>query len=198
MAHERETWQALGLTRSQRAVALAAPGSGCGGRRADASGAWVASAMMPFGLARQAEPTPGVQFDVLVLVGAHRYSWRWPGSLCVLVAPCPEAHSTGNETVVGDRRGSAHESAGLAPPVAIGVRAALQRAAHRDPGALHGGCGCGRGGRRRRGLGVRLQLGSAGAHARASTASAGTRESTTVSPSDPSRTAPAAGSAAPA
>lgn len=128
-ADERETWQALGLTRAQRAVGLAAPAlvaAGAGSLVALA-GAWLASAMMPFGLARQAEPTPGMQFDALVLLG---------GAVAILFALSGIAllfswRHARERTPRGTKRSSVIdgvlEAARAAPPVAIGVRAALQR-----------------------------------------------------------------------
>ena len=81
-SEDRDTWQALGLTRAQRAVALALPSLGAVGVGAIPAllGAWLASPLMPMGLARRAEPTPGLQFDVLVLVGGQ---CCWSSRSCV-------------------------------------------------------------------------------------------------------------------
>jgi hypothetical protein len=70
-SEECEAWQALGFTRSQRAVVLAMPVlfATLIGATIAVLAAWLASTLMPMGLARRAEPTPGLQLDALVLVG---------------------------------------------------------------------------------------------------------------------------------
>ena len=60
---------ALGMRRRQRAAAIAVPSlvATALGVGVAVLGAWLASPLMPFGVARQAEPSPGFAFDPLVL-----------------------------------------------------------------------------------------------------------------------------------
>lgn len=70
-ARDAETLRALGITSSARSAALvliAAPVA-VGGAVAAALVAWLASPIMPVGLARRAEPDPGLAADWSVLVG---------------------------------------------------------------------------------------------------------------------------------
>ncbi|MEX2100281.1 MAG: FtsX-like permease family protein [Acidimicrobiia bacterium] len=126
---QRETWHALGLTRTQRAFVLAAPALVATGAGAFIAlvGAWLTSGRMPLGLAREAEPSPGMQFDTLVLAGgvvaivivlcgiAVLFAWRQ--------ASRGAASATRRMSVIGGML----EAGGAAPPIAIGVRAALER-----------------------------------------------------------------------
>ena len=127
-AAERATWHALGLTRAQRAFASAGPtvlAAGVGGVIAIV-GALCGSALMPIGLAREAEPSPGLQFDALVLTGgalalvtavsgiAVLLAWRRADASVTPVRPRPSKIS------------QALEASGAPPSLRIGGRAALE------------------------------------------------------------------------
>ena len=66
---EHEALRSIGLTRSERALAVGLPAVPIAlfGAVLGVLGAWLASPIMPMGLARKAEPTPGLDFDPLVL-----------------------------------------------------------------------------------------------------------------------------------
>ena len=137
-SEDQDTWRALGLTRAQRAVALALPplSATLAGTAFALVGAWLASTLMPMGLARRAEPTPGLHFDVPVLVGgsvmvvvllsamALLFAWRHtrPPSTRVQVGP----------SVLGP----AFERVHIAPSLDIGLRAALESRRGRDAVAV--------------------------------------------------------------
>jgi hypothetical protein len=127
-AEERAIWQALGLTRTQRSVALSATSVGGVGLGAVLAllGAWLSSPLLPVGLARRAEPTPGLQFDVVVLGAgaaiviavlwcvAFQFAWRQARAASEPVSVRPGA------------LGRALETLKVTPSLDIGLRAALE------------------------------------------------------------------------
>jgi len=66
---DHEVLRSLGLTRAQRALAVGIPAvpTALLGALVGVLGAWLASPLLPMGLARKAEPDPGLHFDGLVL-----------------------------------------------------------------------------------------------------------------------------------
>jgi hypothetical protein len=120
----------LGMSRLQRATAIAGPLllAVVAGVIAAVLGAWLASPLMPFGVAARAEPHPGMHFDATTLVfGAIAIA-------VVLVAIAAiAAWRTARSGWSADRvrqRPSvvarSLERVGLAPPVTIGVGMALR------------------------------------------------------------------------
>ena len=127
-AEERETWLALGLTRAQRSIVLAFPPGGAVmvGTMLAVMGAWLASPLMPMGLARQAEPAPGFHFDALVLVVGGAAT---AVALVAIVLVVAWRHAHPASTPVTRRPsapGRALENINLAPSLGIGVRAAIE------------------------------------------------------------------------
>ncbi len=128
-AEARETWTALGLTRVQRSITLALPPvvAVVVGAAIAVVGAWLASPLTPMGLARRAEPSPGLRFDALVL-GAG--SAAIAVVLVALVLAIAWRHADPVD-VVAVRRPSALaralEHVSRAPPIRIGVQAAVDR-----------------------------------------------------------------------
>ncbi|MGH9014743.1 MAG: FtsX-like permease family protein [Acidimicrobiia bacterium] len=125
---ERDTWEALGLTRAQRAVALALSSLAAAvvGSALALMGAWLASPLMPLGLARQAEPSPGFQFDVLVLVGG---SAVLAAVLCSIALLLAWRHARPVSTQASLRPSPLRrvfEIANIRPTLGIGLRAALE------------------------------------------------------------------------
>jgi hypothetical protein len=123
----RDTWRALGLTRAQRAVALALPSLGAAvvGAALALLGAWLASVLMPMGLARRAEPDPGLHFDGLVLVGGGvvvvALFWALALVLAWRAAGPPGVQVSARTSAVG----RVVDTLNLSPPVGVGLRAAL-------------------------------------------------------------------------
>jgi hypothetical protein len=120
----------LGLSRRRRATAVAAPlllalGSGL---LLALVGAWLASPLMPFGVAGRAEPDAGLHFDALALLAG--------GAVLGVVLAVITLAAAWRATRAGAfderlrRRPSvvvrALEAAGLAPPATVGVGMALQ------------------------------------------------------------------------
>lgn len=68
-AGDQEVLRSLGLTRARRALAVGVPAVPVTlvGAALGVLGAWLASPVLPMGLARKAEPHPGMHFDGLVL-----------------------------------------------------------------------------------------------------------------------------------
>ena len=68
-AGDQDVLRSLGLTRTQRALAVGLPALPVVlfGALVGVVGAWLASPLLPMGLARKAEPDPGLHFDGLVL-----------------------------------------------------------------------------------------------------------------------------------
>ena len=126
-SEECESWRALGFTRSQRAVVLAVPvlGATLIGTVLAVLAAWLASTLMPMGLARRAEPSPGLQFDALVLIGGAVAAAAVASSVVLLLAwryaPVASAPVPARPSALG----RAVESMNVGPSAGIGVRAAL-------------------------------------------------------------------------
>ena len=120
-------WQALGLTRAQRAVAMALPALGAiiAGSALAVFGAWLASTLLPIGLARQADPSPGRQFDVLVLLGGAAASIAVLSSMALLVAWRHARRARDRISVRRSVVGRVFEVVSLTPSLSIGLRAAL-------------------------------------------------------------------------
>jgi hypothetical protein len=127
-AEARETWMALGLTRVQRSIALAVSPGGAVvvGTALAVVGAWLASPLMPMGLARRAEPAPGFDFDPLVLaVGGGAVAV----ALVAMVLVIAWRHAHPVRTPVTRRPslpGRTLENINLAPSLGIGMRAAVE------------------------------------------------------------------------
>jgi putative ABC transport system permease protein len=126
----------LGLSRRSRTVAIGAPVllAVMLGTSFAVLFAWVASPLLPFGVAGQAEPDPGVHFDALVLVlGALVLivvvgavvavdSWR------AARAPAEQLRALRPSALT-----RAMEAIGLAPAASIGVQMALEPRRGRAP-----------------------------------------------------------------
>ena len=127
-AERQQTWLALGLTRAQRIGALAFPPlvSVVVGASLAFVGAWIASALMPIGLARRAEPHPGVDFDVLVLVVGSAALIAALSAIVLSVAWRQARTSSQSRAPSHVATARVVQAAGLAPTVSIGLRAALQ------------------------------------------------------------------------
>jgi hypothetical protein len=123
----------LGMTRSQRIAAalLALVPSAAGGALIGAVGAVLASPLMPIGLARQAEPDPGLSFDAVViglgLVGmvlvtlalSAAGAWR-PTKTTLADGAVPSGRSRSSGVA------QAMAAAGLPPSATTGARMALE------------------------------------------------------------------------
>lgn len=120
----------LGMSRPQRAFALAGPllVAIVAGTFVAVIGAWLASPLMPFGVAGRAEPDPGLHWDGITLeLGAVLI-------VVVLAAIAVVAAWRTARAAWSDERlrhrpsvvARSLESVGLAPPVTIGVGMALQ------------------------------------------------------------------------
>ena len=129
-ATDHEVLRALGLTRAERALAVGVSTipTAVIGALLGVFVAWLASPIMPMGLARKAEPDPGLHFDAFVLglgfvgvvlvlvVVIAVVSWR--------VARVRAVDDTGPTRPTMAARTSA--SLGVAPTASIGVRMALE------------------------------------------------------------------------
>jgi hypothetical protein len=129
---DHEVLTALGMSRSARraALVLSVLPVALGGALLAATGALLASPLLPIGLARRAEPSPGLSFDAPV-IGL--------GALCVatlvVAVAAGTAWTTTRSTAAARSRPAARTStlaaatwqAGAGPVVANGVRLALDR-----------------------------------------------------------------------
>jgi hypothetical protein len=126
----------LGMARRLRATAIAGPivfAIGVGALGA-VIGAWGASALSPFGLARRAEPHPGLSFDGLALVGGALAIMTLLGAVALAAAALLTSESGEDE---GTRRrpsvlARALEACNLRPAGTIGVGMALHPGRGRD------------------------------------------------------------------
>jgi hypothetical protein len=125
---DRDTWQALGLTRRQRALALALPSlvAVVSGAALAVLGAWLASPLTPIGLARRAEPSPGLDLDAPTLVAGAGLLAVLLGSAALLVSWRQARRAPRAEPERPSALGRAFESVDAAPPLVIGLRAALE------------------------------------------------------------------------
>lgn len=130
---EQPTLRSLGLTRAQRALAAALPAApaALGGATIAVLGAIGLSGRFPMGLARRAEPDPGLRFDGPVLVlGAVAIV------LLVVVVAAVVATRVARSASVDVRRGRQPSTTtftarvvarlGVAPAPAVGARMALE------------------------------------------------------------------------
>lgn len=136
IATDHQIRRALGMTRRQIAggTALAmVPAILAGGLMA-VMGAALASSFLPRGLARQAEPDPGIRLDVAVLAG---------GFLATVLIASAAAWAVGWMLAVPARRDAQRPVRGalgpLPPHVAFGVRMALNPAGDRARAAAWSG-----------------------------------------------------------
>ena len=134
-ATDHEVLRSLGLTRTQGALASGIPAvpTAVIGALLGVLGAWLASPLMPMGLARKAEPDPGLDFDGLalgvgfaavvavLLVVVAVIAWR-----SARVRPTGDAAPT--RTTAAAR---ASARLGVGPTVSIGVRMALESGGRR-------------------------------------------------------------------
>jgi ABC-type antimicrobial peptide transport system permease subunit len=127
-SEQREIWEALGLTRAQRAVAMSVPALGAtlAGSALGAVGAWLASPLMPIGLARVAEPSPGRQFDVLVLGGGTAALIVALTTMTLLLAWWHARPATDRISVRRSVLSRALETVSFNPALGVGLRAALE------------------------------------------------------------------------
>jgi hypothetical protein len=120
----------LGLPRRARASAIAAPVllAVALGTAVAMALAWVASPLLPIGVAREAEPHPGIHFDVLVLpLGALTIILIVGGIVAVQAWRAAGAQIPEHTVLRPSLLTRALENVGLAPPARIGVRMALER-----------------------------------------------------------------------
>jgi len=127
---EHETLRSIGLTRPERALAVGLPAVPIAffGALLGVLGAWLASPIMPMGLARKAEPNPGLDFDPLVLgIGfvaivvalvALVAVIAWRTARVLTTVETAESHTTAVART--------SERLGVAPSASIGVRTALE------------------------------------------------------------------------
>src|SRR5262245_1316574 len=125
--HE-DTLRALGLARSQRwaATVIQAAPIAIGGAVLAVVVAWLASPLFPIGVARDAEPVRGLDFDAATLwVGAVVVF----GSVMVVgaVAAAVVTRQRARAAARPSRATRIMSDAGVAPPVAVGVGFALGR-----------------------------------------------------------------------
>lgn len=120
----------LGMSRAQRAIALAGPLllAVVAGVIVAVMGAWLASPLMPFGVAGRAEPDPGMRWDAMMLGAGAIAIVVVLGAIAVVAAwrtarPGWSAERLRRRPSVVAR---SLESVGLAPPVTIGVGMALE------------------------------------------------------------------------
>lgn len=138
-SEERDTWQALGLTRAQRSAALALPPLGAVviGTALALVGAWLASTLMPMGLARRAEPDPGFHFDALILVGGSALVL---GVLCSMALLVSWRHARTTSPLVGTRMSAVRrmvETINVTPALGVGLRAAFGPRRDRGAALMH-------------------------------------------------------------
>ena len=128
-SEDLRTLRALGLTRSERASALVLPTAVAivVGITAGALLSVAASPLLPIGIARRAEPTPGVYLDSLVLFGgsgALAAAFVAVSALLAIRAVRGTA-LVGHSRVPGSRLSSAIARWGASPSLVIGTRFAL-------------------------------------------------------------------------
>ena len=121
----------LGFGRRARAAAVAVPvllAIGVGAVLATL-GAWSMSGLFPLGVARDAEPHPGLAFDALILpVGAAAIVGLVGGIIAVAAWRAVGGASGGGATMPRPSRVTrALEALGVAPPATLGIRMALER-----------------------------------------------------------------------
>ncbi len=127
---DQETLRALGMTRSQRR-AISAPRAflvAVGGALVAVIGAVSASGLFPIGIARIAEPAPGVRVDGPALL----LGFVAVAALVLVIALVATVRNTQAGTAEGDapvsrRSARIAAQAGLAPTVTNGLRMALER-----------------------------------------------------------------------
>jgi hypothetical protein len=120
----------LGLDRRARTAAVSGPviAAELGGGIAAVAGAYLASGLFPFGVAGDAEPNPGMHFDVLVLVLGVVALVVLIGTLTV--AAGWRATRRADVTPARERRwsfGRSIDTTVLGAPASIGVRLAVER-----------------------------------------------------------------------
>ena len=121
----------LGVSRRERMLAIGLPIVPIAGGAAvlGAAGAWLASPLMPIGLARRAEPNLGFDFDVLVLVAGFAVvvavvlGLGWLAARRAVNAALPGAAVLRPGTSAA---ANAAVRAGCRPPVTVGVTMALE------------------------------------------------------------------------
>ncbi len=134
-AGDEEVLRSLGLTRTQRALAVGVPAVPVAllGALVGVLGAWLASPLLPMGLARKAEPDAGLHFDGLVL-GAGFVA------VVVLLLGITGLVAWRAALVLRDREGvptrptavaRLSASLGLRPTASIGAGMALERSGRR-------------------------------------------------------------------
>jgi ABC-type lipoprotein release transport system permease subunit len=133
LGSEQHILRSLGFTRRQQLAIGAIPAVpvALGGAVLAVAGAVIASPLLPFGIARRADPDVGVHADALVLASGVLMIFVVTTAIAVAAAvrrtlPTP-ADATGTR---GQGRSSAAwrtPEHALAPPAAIGIRMAFQR-----------------------------------------------------------------------
>ena len=130
LASEYGPLRALGLGPKRRAAAVAGPVmlAVCIGAGLATVVAWGVSALFPFGVARDAEPHPGLTFDAVTVLPGAAAVVGLVGAI-VAVAARRAVAITGTGAAPPLRPSSltrALERLGAAPPVTVGVRMALE------------------------------------------------------------------------
>ncbi len=129
LGSEYSSLRELGLTPRWRMAAAAAPVllAALVGVVVAVAAAWAASPLFPFGLAGDAEPHPGVAFDPLVLLGGGAVIVVAGATLAAGAAwRAVKATASPARSAQPSRLRRAVEAAGMPPPVAVGVRMALE------------------------------------------------------------------------
>ncbi len=119
---EDETLAAVGLSRTERAVATSLPlvGAAVSGTVLGVIGAVALSPLFPLGVARRAEPDPGLRVDPLLLLAGALVLVVLVGGVGFLVAR-RQAHRV--ETPARNSRlGALTARAGANPPIVVGVQ----------------------------------------------------------------------------
>jgi hypothetical protein len=131
MAVDQAPVRDLGMERRQRAWAIAGPVMMAivAGVALAATGAWLASPLLPFGLAARAEPDPGRQLDV-VGVGIGGLLLVVALMVVTVAASVRMTRSRRNDVMTRTTRRIAVarslETTGLAPPAVIGIGMAVR------------------------------------------------------------------------
>lgn len=132
--YDQPTLTGMGMGRRQRTVALAATAIpvAVGGAVVAVVVAVVASPLMPLGVARQAEPDPGLSIDgavlglgfgtVVVIVALLALLAAWPASAAATLAHRPEPSGRARPSVLPQLLAALH----LSLPATTGVRMALE------------------------------------------------------------------------
>jgi len=127
---DHEVLRAMGLTRTQRALAVGLPvvPAAVIGAAAGGVGAWLASPLLPMGLARLAEPDPGLRFDALVLGTGLAAAVITLVAIVAVIAWRTSRVRTAGEASLARPTFAARASArvGAPPTAAIGLRMALE------------------------------------------------------------------------